>query len=210
MPMTLRSLFLACLVVAATTGMTTAAAEVPTDAKLVKPLAVGAAAPAFVVRREDGSDYAFNPAKLTKPTVLIFYRGGWCPYCNSNLAELRKAEGELQARGFDVLFLSGDKPEVLRSSLEDQKVTYTLLSDSRMQAARAFNIAFRLDDATYKQYQAYGIDLEDASGETHHQLPVPAVFIVDRSGTIRFVFADPDYKVRLQSAELLAVAREIS
>ncbi|MGH8251054.1 MAG: peroxiredoxin-like family protein [Steroidobacteraceae bacterium] len=209
MPMTPRAWFLACLI-AVVTISPAAAAGVPGDAKLVKPRAIGAAAPSFVVRREDGLAYAFEPAKLAKPTVLIFYRGGWCPYCNSNLAELRKAESELERTGFDMLFLSGDNPEVLRSSLKDPKVTYTLLSDSRMAAARAFGVAFQLDDATYEQYKEYGIDLEEASGETHHQLPVPAVFIVDKSGTIRFVYANPDYKERLKSADLLAAARKLN
>jgi peroxiredoxin len=83
-----------------------------------------------------------------------------------------------------------------------------LLSDAQMNAARAFGIAFRVDDATVQKYKEYNIDLEAASGATHHELPVPAVFIIDRNGVIRFAHWDPDYKVRMKGEEILAAARE--
>ena len=82
------------LLLAAATAF--AAEGVPDDPRLVEPLAVGKPVPSFIAQREDGSNYAFDGARLKQPTVLIFYRGGWCPYCNSNLSELRHAESELQ------------------------------------------------------------------------------------------------------------------
>lgn len=205
--MSYRSAIAAVLLTVAATAAR-AADSVPDDPRQIRPLAVGTTAPAFVVHREDGSDYAFNAARLSQPTVLIFYRGGWCPYCNANLADLRNAEKELNQRGFDVLFLSADKPELLRSSLKEPHPGYTLLSDAKMNAARAMGIAFRVDDDTYEKYKGYGIDLEQASGAKHHELPVPAVFIIDRSGIIRFVYANADYKVRLKADELLAASRD--
>lgn len=192
------------------TAAAVAADAVPSDPKLVKPLAVGAKAPSFVAQREDGSDYSFDGAALARPTVLIFYRGGWCPFCNANLSELRNAQGELKERGFDVVFFSADRPQVLRSSLKEPHPGYTLVSDAKGDGARALGIAYRMDDATYAQYKAYGIDLEKLSGNTLHQLPVPAVFIIDQRGYIRFVYANPDYKVRLKGDELLQAAREVT
>jgi len=88
-------------------------------------------------------------------------------------------------------------------------LSYTILSDARMAAARAYGVAFRVDDATAARYKGFGIDLEAASGETHHELSVPAVFIVDRSGVIRFVYANADYRIRLAPDELLAKARRL-
>jgi peroxiredoxin len=145
-----------------------------------------------------------------KLTVLIFYRGGWCPYCNAHLHELKQAEPDLLTLGYDIYFLSADRPELLYSSLKEPDIHYTLLSDARMTAARAYGIAFRVDDATVARYESFGIDLEAASGETHHELPVPAVFILDRKGVIRFAYANPDYKVRLNANDLLAAARKVA
>ena len=123
------------------------------------------AAPAFSVREADGKPFRFEPKKLSKPTMLIFYRGGWCPYCNAHLKDLRTAVPQVSALGFDVLFLSTDRPEILRSSLKEP-VDYHLLSDSEVNAARAFGVAFRMDDATYAKYKSYGLDLEETQGAT--------------------------------------------
>lgn len=191
-------------------GMANAAGDaqpVPTDPAKVKPMQVGAAAPAFDARTATGEPFRFEPRALQRPAVVIFYRGGWCPYCNAHLGELRNTEPQLISMGYDVLFLSADRPEKLRQSLKEKDLNYTLLSDAQMSAARAFGVAFHVDDATVQRYKQYNIDLEAASGATHHELPVPAVFIIDRQGVIRFAHWDPDYEVRMKGAEILAAAR---
>ncbi len=83
-----------------------------------------------------------------------------------------------------------------------------MLSDSTTEAAQAFGLAFQIDDKTFKMLKGYGIDLEDASGEDHHILPVPAVFIVGTDGVIRFDFVNPDHKVRIDLEMLLEAAQE--
>ncbi len=102
---------------------------------------------------------------------------------------------------------SADRPEQLRKTLKEQELSYTLLSDARAEGARGFGIAWQVSDAERKELLGYGIDLEAASGETHHLLPVPAVFLIDRAGVIRFRYFNPDYKVRIDNASLLEAAR---
>ena len=186
-----------------------AADELPTDPATVVPLSVGASMPAVVVRNADGTDRPLGPGPLARPTILIFYRGGWCPYCNRHLGALKKVEPELLALGYELLFLSADRPEILHSSLTEPDIHYTLLSDAAMNAARAYHIAYRVDDASLAKAKAYGVDLEAASGQTHHELPVPAVFILDTSGVIRFVYANPDYTTRIAPDALVTAARSI-
>jgi peroxiredoxin len=193
-------------VVLAVLAVAIASAAVPGKPEDVTPLDRGSRAPAFVAMYPDGSVFRFDVDALARPAVLIFYRGGWCPYCNAHLAALREVVPRLNGRGFDVYFLSADRPERLRTSVKTEVPDYILLSDSRLYAARAVGIAFRVDDATYERYRALGLDLEEASGESHHELPVPAVFVIDRSGTIAYRYANPDYKVRLGAAELEAAA----
>lgn len=119
-------------------------------------------------------------------------------------------ESELEALGFRVIALSPDRPEKLVTSLEVDDLGYTLFSDSGLDAARAFGIAFQLDEAQLGAYRGYGIDLEAASGRDHHQLPVPSVFLVDETGTIRWVYSNPDYRVRPENEKLLEAARRFS
>ncbi len=143
---------------------------------------------------------------MDKPVVLTFFRGGWCPYCNLHLSEMRKAETQLEELGFDIWFISIDKPELLLASLDDPDIGYTIYSDSSLQATRAFGLAFQIDNELVEKYLNWGIDLEKVSGENHHVLPAPATYIIGKDGVINFVYVNPNYKVRLHPDVLLAAA----
>ncbi|MGR3218317.1 MAG: redoxin domain-containing protein [Candidatus Anammoxibacter sp.] len=125
------------------------------------------------------------------------------------LGQLRTIETELVRLGYLVIAVSPDSPETLSEYVEQNEYNYILLSDSKLVAAKAFGVAFKLDDATVAKYRTFGIDVVEASGETHHMLPVPSVFIIDKDGIVRFVHVNPDYKVRLGTVELLKAARGV-
>ena len=106
-----------------------------------------------------------------------------------------------------MLAVSADRPAALKKSLEAKGLGYRLYSDASLAAARAFGIAYQVDEATVARYRRHGIDLEEASGRDHHQLPVPSVFLVEAGGTIRWVYSNPDYKVRPENEQILEAAR---
>ena len=90
---------------------------------------------------------------------------------------------------------------------ERQEIKYRLLSDSEMTAAIALGIAFHVDDATVGKHKtSLGIDFEADSGQKHHLLPVPAVFVVAKDGVIQFSYVNPNYKVRIDPGVLLKAA----
>ena len=195
------------LILAAALWAVSALADIPSDPARVQPLSVGMRAPAFSARTKEGVLRTFSPEGYQKPTVVIFYRGGWCPYCNMQLSDLRLVEPKLRRSGFEIVFLSTDHPAILYSSLKAQHIHYTLLSDSRLDAAKAFHVAFHLDDATIAKMKDFGVDLDSTTGEPLHELPVPSVFIIDRTGTIRYVYSNPDFKIRLGADALWTAAR---
>lgn len=174
------------------------------------PLKVGDSVPAVVVQTVEGADVSLPEVLAGRPSVVIFYRGGWCPYCVRHLAALAEVEADLLAAGYKLVALSPDRPAKLREKPALEKLNYTLLSDSPATAARAFGLAFQVPDELVAKYKnEYKIDLEGDSGQTHHLLPHPAVFIVDAGGIIRFVHFDPDYRVRLDPAAILVAARAL-
>lgn len=178
----------------------------------VQPPLVGTIAPEFSARLPDGSAFDFTPTTLANPVILVFYRGGWCPYCNAQLMELRNIESDLRELGYALYFLSADSPATLSEGVTAngaEKPGYTLLADNDLDAASAFGIAFRLDDETLKMYREYGLDLAKASGRNHGSLPVPSVFIIDETGKIAFHYVNADYRQRI-SPELLLTAARVS
>ena len=193
-------------------------ADVPIaeSADLVEPLGAGDKAPRFVVETVDGDAFDFDPRNLERPVVLLTFRGGWCPFCNMYLSDMRHAIPEIREMGVDVLFLSGDRSELLFETLSQETqedidgLDYTLLSDADAQAAVALGIAFKASQRTINRRREKGQDIDDSSMLNHGVLPVPAVFAIDRDGVISFAYTNADYKVRLPADELLAVAREIA
>ncbi len=192
-------------------------ADVPIaeTAGLVQPLGVGDVAPRFEVRTVENKPFVFDPRELQRPAVLITFRGGWCPFCNMHLSELKDVVSDIDALGVDVLFLSGDRPDLLYSTLSRETqddidgLDYTILSDADVQAAVALGIAFKASQRTVDRRNEKGQDIDDSSMMRHGVLPVPAVFAIGQDGVIAFAYANPDYKVRLPADELLAVVREI-
>ncbi|MBD8527647.1 peroxiredoxin-like family protein [Pseudomarimonas arenosa] len=185
------------------------AAEFPTDPKQVHPPLLGTPLPPAELRDRDG-----QPVKLAEligktPSVLVFYRGGWCPYCNIQLSQLRLTFPGLRELGYKLIAISPDRPESLRATLGDMPLEYTLLSDSSLSLIGALGIGFRVDDPTLEKYKGYGIDLEQASGQTHHVLPVPAVFVLDGNQIIQFHYVNPDYRIRVPGGLILEAARSV-
>jgi peroxiredoxin len=198
-------LFLA-LALLATVSASAAPAASPQDAR---PLAADVRAPDAEVQTVAGEATSLHALLGGKPTVLIFYRGGWCPFCNKHLAALAEAAPELRAQGYQLLALSPDAPAALQATVEKLHLDYRLASDRAMHAADAFGIAFRVDAATVAKYREYRVELPPLPGEPDARwLPVPAVFLVDRHGMIRFAHVNADYRVRLAMPELLAAARQ--
>ena len=191
-------------------------APIAATAAEARPLKAGDPAPSFQVRTVEGAAFRFDPGALERPAILVTFRGGWCPYCNMHLSELRHVLPEIRELGVDVLFLSGDRPDQLyRSLAEDTQQdiegrNYTILSDADAHAAIALGIAFRASDATISRRYEKGEDIEGSSMSLHKVLPVPAVFAIGTDGRIAFAHANADYKVRLPADELLDVARRIS
>jgi peroxiredoxin len=189
---------------------TVCAADLATAPDRITPLLLGTHLPDTALRTIDGKSTSLRDAVGGSPAVLVFYRGGWCPYCNLQLSGLRTIQGDLKALGYRLVAISPDRPEELRKTLDKHQLDYTLLSDSAEEAMRAFGIGYLVDAATIKQYAGYGIDLTKASGNAQPALPVPAVYIVDGAGVLQFSYVHPDYRVRVPAEVVLAAARAIA
>lgn len=171
-----------------------------------EPPAVNDKMPDANVRKADGETVNLSDLTRNEKTVLVFYRGGWCPYCNTHLKELVQIEARLREADWQIIALSPDRPAKVKEALEESQFPYQLLSDSDMNAAKAFGLAFTVDDKGFERLKGFGIDIEADSGRDHRMLPVPGVFLVNETGTISFAHSDPNYKERLSNKKILKAA----
>lgn len=186
---------------------TVLAQDVPNDVFDVHPLLINSTIPDVTVQTIENEAISLHDVVKEKPTVFVFYRGGWCPYCSRHMAELAQVEDQIIDMGYQIVGISVDRPEVLNRTLEEIELNYTLLSDSPADALKAFGLAFIVDQATVDRYKSVGIDLEADSGYDHHILPAPAVYFVDQEGKVNFQYVNPNYRERISGEILLAAAK---
>ncbi|UEG54870.1 AhpC/TSA family protein [Mucilaginibacter daejeonensis] len=173
----------------------------PTD---ISPLLIGESVPAVTLPDATGKPISLNDKIAVKPTILIFYRGGWCPFCNRELAGVQSIEAKLRGLGYQIIAISTDSPENLSKSIDKHKLTYTLLSDSELSASKQFGIAFVAPKAYEKTL------IEGSNGKNADKLlPVPSVFILDTKGTIQFEYINPDFRQRISPDLLNGVAEAL-
>lgn len=192
------------------TSLPLAAAQIADSPAQVRPLLNGSTVPAISLLDQQGKTVDLLAKIRQQPTVLVFYRGGWCPYCNTQLAGLQQVEAEFSKLGYQIIAISPQAPEAVSKSQQNTKdvaLSYQLLSDQPLAAAKAFGLAYYLDAKTTATYKdSYGISLTyDDSGKA--VLPVPAVYLLNTAGEVQFSFVHLNYKTRLQPELLLLAAK---
>lgn len=166
-------------------------------------LKVGEQAPNPRLVSETGDTFSLSAIRFKKASLIVFYRGGWCPYCNKHLKDLKTILKPLDSLGIRLIGISPDLPKNLRKTDKKHDLEFELYSDSKMKAADAFGISFYVEEGYRKRIKLIGMDIEKASGEYHHKLPIPSAFFIDDKGIARYVFSDPNYKERIDARELL-------
>ena len=172
-------------------------------------LSVGSSAPDATLVDITGAPMHLAKIYGQGPTFVVFYRGGWCPFCNLQLHGLAQAKPEFDKRGLRIVAISVDVPGEEAKTQAKHDVPFPMLSDSDLAAHRAFNVVHVASEGESKAMAGYGIDLDKYSGQHHHSYAVPSIFLVDRAGTVRWVHVDQDYKTRPSVEQLLGVADRV-
>lgn len=181
----------------------------PTEAKVgVLPpgigIPVGQPAPDARVRDAEGREVSLADFSKSGSIMLVFYRGGWCPYCNAQIHDLTKAFPEFQKRGVRPVLISVDRADESAKTLATYSIPFPVLSDPDLAAHRAYRVLHQADRAEFERLKSFGIDLEKSSGREHHIIAVPTIFVIDARGIVRFAHADSDYTTRPSTAQILA------
>jgi peroxiredoxin len=159
-------------------------------------LRVGDHAPDATLISSEGKTVRLADLYAAGPVVLVFYRGGWCPYCNRHLHDWVSKAGDLKQAGATLVAISPERPEKADETIARNSVPFLVLSDTKLEAARAYKLVFTLDQDTQKKYKGFGVDLTTWNSSGTWELPAPGTFVVNRDGVVHFAEANWDYKVR--------------
>ena len=144
------------------------------------------------------------------PLVVVFFRGDWCPFCRMTLVALNEAMPAITAAGGALVALTPDTGEHVHATFHELGLKFPVLSDVDSATALEFGTSYLVPDAIRRVQEANGLDLAVRHGDGAWFLPMPATFIADREGMLRFVYASGDVTDRLEPADLVAKVREYS
>ena len=165
----------------------------------------------FTLDDATGKPVTLDNLVETGPAVIVFYRGGWCPYCNLALrAYQREVLPELSGIGGRLVAISPQTPDQSLSTAEKAQLEFTVLSDPGSRVAGRIGIAFQEADEVLEAQRKLGLDLRQVNAEGSINLPRPTVLIVDTDRRVRFVDVQPDFTARTEVADILAALAEIA
>jgi peroxiredoxin len=168
-----------------------------------KGLTVQAKAPDFSAKDQTGTTINLKDQLKKGSVVLVFYRGQWCPHCNKQLSKLEDSIQLIKAKGASLIAITPEKQENIRKTIAKTKATYPILFDEGLQIMKKYEVAFAVDNTTIERYKKYGIDFNEINGANGANLPVPAIYVINKEGVIVFRHFDPDYRNRATVQEIL-------
>jgi peroxiredoxin len=158
----------------------------------------------FTLTDATGASVSLEQILATGPAVIVFYRGGWCPYCNIALRTYQtELLPQLGAFGARLVAISPQTPDESLSTAEKDELDFTVLSDPGSRLAHTMGIAFEEADDVLDAQRQLGLDLTEVNAEGAIRLPRPTVLIVDRNRTVRFVDIQSDYTSRTEVDTIL-------
>lgn len=175
---------------------------------LANALKVGDKAPDFVLKNSHGKQVKLSSLLAKGKVILTWYRGGWCPYCNKALNQLQEILPQIKQQGATVVALTPELPDYSSGTINKNKLQFEILSDIDNKIAEIYGLKFTLDQKTATFYESK-MNLSKVNGNNLSQLPVPATYIIDRKGIIRFAYLNPNYKERVNPTELIKELKKI-
>ena len=160
-------------------------------------LKVGDSAPLFRLLNQDEQVVSMEEILKGQSLLITFYRGLWCPYCNTDLANLKRYTKQFKDLGITVLSISPQIPEKNKQIIERQRLDFDLLSDRGNELAAKFGLRWEMVDPLRSLYKdKFRINLPDFNGEDSWTLPVPARFVISPTGQISYAEYSIDYTKR--------------
>jgi peroxiredoxin len=168
-------------------------------------------APDFQLPDASGGEVRLSTELERGPVVVVFYRGGWCPYCNVHLRGFQLLLQEFLSAGAQLIAISPQLPDGSLSTREKNELTFPVLSDVGLSVAGSFGIAFELPEALLDLYADFDHPLELSNGVSGgRSLPIPATFVIDQDGRIAYAKVEADYTRRSEPLDVLAIVRQLS
>lgn len=172
-------------------------------------LKTGDTAPDFTLQSAKGGTVSLSERLKDGPVVVIFYRGGWCPYCNMELQAYQEELETLTSLGASLVAITPESPDNSLTTAEKNELSYDVLSDVGFEASDKFGLTFAFPEELVKVYSGFGLNVPETNGDDAWRLPIPAAYVIDQSGKIVLHHVDVNYTERLDPLDVIAALKAL-
>jgi peroxiredoxin len=172
-------------------------------------LAIGEQAPDFVLPNASGWMVSLSEVLREGHAVVVFYRGGWCPYCNIQLRAYQRLLPQLAQLGANLVAISPQLPDASLSTAQRNVLDFAVLSDAGNRVARSFGLVYSLPEELRQALRSVDKALPGINGDDSWELPVPATFVIAKDGRTVFSHVDIDYRSRREPNVVLSALRSL-
>lgn len=169
---------------------------------------VGDMAPNFTLNNALGKKVSLQDYLDKGSVVLVWYRGGWCPYCNINLHYLQEELPNIKAQGATLIALTPELPDESISTTEKHHLDFEVLSDLNNRVAREYGVVYKLTDEVAQIYNDK-FSLNTHNGDSSNELPLAVTYIINTDGEIVYAFLDTDYRNRAEPSDITAFLKKM-
>lgn len=157
----------------------------------------------FSINTYDGKPSSLKQLLENSEILVVFYRGGWCPYCNFQIRQLAQNFAEFKKRGVTPVLISVDKPDAAALVKNAYDIPFPVLSDPELAAHEAFDVVLYPDAEMIERYKKFGINLKEWSGKDHNKIAITSAFLVDKSATVKWAHVSKDFRTRPSPEQFL-------
>ena len=171
----------------------------------------GEKAPDFSLTNAKDKTVRLSELLEKEKVVLTFYRGSWCPYCNLQLSHYQKSLDEIHDLGAELVAISSQTPDESLNVKEKNELNFEVLSDNGNMVARQYTTVFKNADAPVNTMTELGFDFDAHYSDDSRELPIPAVFVIEKDSTVSFAKSlGGDYRNRVEASEIINHLKNVS
>lgn len=174
-----------------------------------KSIKIGERMPDFTLSNSLSQSTSLNDLIGDSNLIINFYRGNWCPYCRMELTALKKYFPEIKKNNGKVIAVAPESTDQSLQTVKDFELPFDVLSDTDNNLAKQIGIAYTIPDYLLKVYEKYGLNISKHNASDKFELPLPATYVLDDEGYVRYAFVTPDYTLRANMEDILEVLKEI-
>ena len=172
---------------------------------------IGQKAPNFKLPNPEGKSISLDNLLEKGPVVVTFYRGDWCPYCNLQLRALQAKLGEIKALGASLIAISPQVPDGSMTKNEISEMKFIVLSDQDAKVASQYGVAWKVPEFLEEHMRVdRNLDLEKINNGNGSILPIPATFVLDCDGVVKWNYVNVDYRTRSEPNEIIEALKKLS